>query len=78
MQTTEPKLVVNFALENRTLCVRISYSLGFIVKKRGQGVFSSGVSSPWFSNGFAAGDAAPLRIPPSVAAVSPTVKPKKI
>ena len=31
---------------------------------RGRGVFSPGVSSPCFSNGFAAGDADPLRIRP--------------
>jgi hypothetical protein len=31
---------------------------------RSRGVFSSGVSRPWFSNGFAAGDADPLRIRP--------------
>jgi hypothetical protein len=45
---------------------------------RSQGVFSPGVSSPKFSKDFAAGDADPLRIPPSVASVSPTAKPKKI
>jgi hypothetical protein len=31
---------------------------------RSREVFSPGVSSPWFSNGFAAGDADPLRIRP--------------